>query len=40
MFIGVSVNTIAIIVCSIVGLFCKKLINDRIENTMMQGLGV
>lgn len=39
MFIGVSVNTIAIIVCSIVGLFCKKIINDRIENTMMLGLG-
>ncbi len=39
MFIGVSVNTIAIIVCSIIGLFCKKVINDRIENTMMLGLG-
>ena len=40
MFIGVSVNTIAIIVCSIVGLFCKKIINDRIENTIMLALGV
>lgn len=40
MFIGVSVNTIAIIVCSIIGLFCKKIINDRIENTIMLALGV
>ncbi len=40
MFVGVTVNTVAIIVCSIVGLLCKKIINDRIENTIMQGLGV
>ncbi len=40
MFIGVTVNTVAIIVCSLIGLLCKNLINNRIENTMMQGLGV
>ncbi len=40
MFIGVTVNTLAVIVCSVIGLVCKKIINDRIENTMMQALGV
>ncbi len=38
--LGVTINTLSVIVCSIIGLFCKKLINDRIESTVMQALGV
>lgn len=38
--LGVTINTLSVIVCSIIGLFCKKLINDRIETTVMQALGV
>ena len=38
--LGVTINTLSVIVCSIIGLFCKKLINDRIETTVMQPLGV
>lgn len=38
--LGVTVNALSIIVCSIIGLCAKKIINDRIENTVMQALGV
>ena len=40
MFIGVIANTLSVIVCSILGLLCKKVINERIEKTIMQALGV
>lgn len=38
--LGVLVNTLAIIVCSLVGLCVKKLLNERIENVVMQALGL
>ena len=38
--LGVLVNTGAIIVCSVIGLIVKKLINDRIESVVMQALGI
>ena len=38
--LGVLVNTLAIVVCSLLGLLCKKLINEKIETVVMQGLGV
>ena len=38
--LGVLVNTVAIIVCSLIGLLCKKLITEKIEAVVMQGLGV
>ena len=38
--LGVTINALSIIVCSIIGLCCKKLINERIETTVMQALGV
>ncbi|MBO5926115.1 MAG: DUF554 domain-containing protein [Clostridia bacterium] len=37
---GVIANTLSIIVCSIVGLCVKKLINERIETVVMQALGL
>ncbi len=37
---GVLVNVLAIVVCSFVGLFCKKIINEKIEKVVMQALGV
>ena len=37
---GVLVNTLAIVVCSIIGLVVKKLLNDRIESCVMQALGL
>ena len=37
---GVLVNTLSIIVCSIIGLVVKKLINERIESCVMQALGL
>ncbi len=38
--LGVLVNSVAIIVCSILGIFLKKIINDKIEVLVMQALGV
>lgn len=38
--LGVFVNTFSIIACSIVGLLVKKVINERIENVVMQALGL
>lgn len=38
--LGVTVNALAIIVCSLVGLCVKKIINDRIETVVMQALGL
>ncbi len=38
--LGVLVNTGAIIVCSLIGLLVKKLLNERIENVVMQALGL
>ena len=38
--LGVLVNTLAIIGCSFIGILFKKLINDRIETVVMQGLGI
>jgi uncharacterized membrane protein YqgA involved in biofilm formation len=38
--LGVLVNTLAIIVCSLIGLLCKKLITEKIEKVVMQALGV
>lgn len=38
--LGVTINALSVIVCSIIGLCCKKIINDRIESTVMQALGV
>lgn len=38
--LGVLVNAVAIIGCSIMGMLLKKIINDKIEILVMQGLGV
>ena len=38
--LGVLVNTFAIIGCSILGLIIEKLMSDRIENVLMQALGI
>ncbi len=38
--IGVLVNVLAVIACSLVGLLCKKIINEKIEKVVMQALGV
>ena len=38
--LGVLVNTLAIVVCSLLGLLCKKLVTEKIETVVMQGLGV
>ncbi len=38
--LGVLVNTLAIIVCSLIGLCVKKLLNERIETVVMQALGL
>ena len=38
--IGVLVNTFAIIGCSLLGLAFKKLLNERVENVLMQALGI
>ena len=38
--LGVLVNTVAIIVCSLIGLLCKKLITEKIEMVVMQALGI
>ena len=38
--LGVLVNTLAIIGCSLIGLLVKKLLNDRIETVVMQALGL
>lgn len=38
--LGVLVNVLAIIGCSFIGLFCKKIINEKIEKVVMQALGV
>ncbi len=38
--LGVLVNTFAIIICSLIGLLCKKLMSDRIEAVLMQALGI
>lgn len=38
--IGVIVNTLAIVVCSIIGIFCKKIITEKLETVIMQALGV
>lgn len=37
---GVLINVLAVIVCSFIGLFCKRIINEKIENVVMQALGV
>ncbi len=38
--LGVLVNTVAIIGCSFIGLLIKRLINEKIENVVMQALGI
>lgn len=38
--LGVVINALSVITCSFLGLFCKKLINERVERTVMQALGV
>ena len=38
--VGVLVNTVAVIFGSLIGLACKKIINDKIETSLMQVLGV
>lgn len=38
--LGVLVNTISIIVCTFIGMLFRKILNDRIEKTVMQGLGI
>ena len=37
---GVLVNVLAIVGCSLIGLLCKKIINEKIETVVMQALGV
>ncbi len=37
---GVIVNVLAIMGCSLIGLCCKKIINEKIEKVVMQALGV
>ncbi len=38
--LGVTVNALAIVVCSLIGMCLKKVLNERIEKVLMQGLGV
>ena len=38
--LGLAVNVIAVIGCSLIGLLCKKIINEKIETVVMQALGV
>ncbi|MBO5850942.1 MAG: DUF554 domain-containing protein [Clostridia bacterium] len=38
--LGVTVNALAIVICSLVGMCLKKVLNDRVEKVLMQGLGV
>ncbi len=38
--LGVTVNALAIIVCSLLGMCLKKVLNDRIETVLMHALGV
>ena len=38
--IGVLVNTVAVVVCTFIGMLCKKLINQKIETVVMQALGI
>ncbi len=37
---GLAVNVLAVVVCSLIGLLCKKIINEKIETVVMQALGV
>ena len=38
--LGLAVNVVAVVVCSLIGLLCKKIINEKIETVVMQALGV
>ncbi len=38
--LGLLVNVFAVVGCSLIGLLCKKIINDKIETVVMQALGV
>lgn len=38
--LGVSVNAITIIVCTVIGLFLKKILNERVKTVVMQALGI
>lgn len=38
--LGVLVNTIAIVVCSLIGLLLRKVITQKIETVVMQALGI
>ncbi len=38
--LGVTVNALTIVVCSLLGMCLKKVLNDRIENVLMQALGM
>lgn len=38
--LGVLVNTVAIVIGSLVGLLSKKIISERVEKVVMQALGV
>ncbi|MBQ3235748.1 MAG: DUF554 domain-containing protein [Clostridia bacterium] len=38
--LGLAVNVLAVVGCSLLGLLCKKIINDKIETVVMQALGV
>ena len=38
--LGVLVNSLAIVVCSFVGMALEKVLSDRIEKVLMQALGV
>ena len=37
---GLFINVIAVVGCSLIGLLCKKIINEKIEIVVMQALGV
>ena len=38
--IGVVVNTVAVIIGSLIGVLCKKGIPERVSNTVMLGVGL
>ncbi len=38
--LGVTVNALSIVVCSLLGMCLKKVLNEKIESVLMQALGI
>ena len=38
--LGTIVNVATILVGGVIGLFCKKILSERITDTIMQGIGL